>query len=76
MSDKRKYRVYVEFDENYTEVEAKDEDEAETFGYDYFLKHASMQITEIDEIEWYGYNLSRLFERSSWQKERAEHFLL
>tara|TARA_Y100001963_G_scaffold117813_1_gene163957 strand:+ start:2566 stop:2721 length:156 start_codon:yes stop_codon:yes gene_type:complete len=51
MSDKRKYRVYVEFDENYTEVEAKDEDEAETFGYDYFLKHASMQITEIEEIE-------------------------
>ena len=51
MSDKRKYRVYVEFDENYTEVEAKDEDEAETFGNDYFLKHASMQITEIEEIE-------------------------
>ena len=51
MSDKRKYRVYVEFDENYTEVEAKDEDEAETFGYDYFLKHASMQITEIEEID-------------------------
>jgi len=46
-----KYRVYVEFDEDYKEVYAKDEDEAETFAYDYFLKRASMQITEIEEIE-------------------------
>ena len=52
MSDKKKkYRVYVRFEEEYVDVEAKDEDEAETFGYDYFLKHASMQITEIEEID-------------------------
>ena len=29
MSDKRKYRVYIEFEDDYTEVEAKDENEAQ-----------------------------------------------
>ena len=46
-----KYRVYVEFDENYTEVEAKDEDEAEALGFAYFLKHASMSCVQLEEIE-------------------------
>ena len=46
-----KYRVYVEFDENYTEVEAKDEDVAEVFGFDYFLNHASISCVQLEEIE-------------------------
>ena len=51
MSDKRKYRVYVRFEEDYTEVEAKNEDEAEHFANEYFLTEASICTKEIEEIE-------------------------
>ena len=51
MSDKRKYRVYVKFEEDYKEVYAKDEDEAQTKATNYFLATAPIETIEIEEIE-------------------------
>ena len=51
MSDKRKYRVYVEFEDDYTDVEAKDEDEAEELATQFYLHEASIYTKEIEEIE-------------------------
>ncbi len=46
-----KYRVYVRFEDDYTEVEAKDEDEAEYFANEYFLTEASVYTKQIEKIE-------------------------
>jgi len=51
MSDKRKYRVYVEFEDDYTDVEAKDENEAEELATQFYLHEASIYTKEIEEIE-------------------------
>ena len=51
MSDKSKYRVYVKFEEDYKEVYAKDEDEAQTKATNYFLATAPIETIEIEEIE-------------------------
>ena len=51
MSDKRKYRVYIKFEEDYKEVYAKDEDEAQTKATNYFLATAPIETIEIEEIE-------------------------
>jgi len=51
MSDKKKkYRVYVKFEEEYVDVEAKDEDEAEHSAYEFFWTEASIYIEDIEEL--------------------------
>ena len=52
MSDKKKkYRVYVRFEEEYIDVEAKSEDEAEDSAFDYFLTNASIYTQDIEELQ-------------------------
>lgn len=52
MSDKKKkYRVYVKFEEEYVDIEAKDEDEAENLAFDYFLTKASIYTQDIEELQ-------------------------
>jgi hypothetical protein len=51
MSDKRKYRVYVRFEEDYKEVYAEDEAAAEEKAHGYFLATAPIETIEIEEIE-------------------------
>ena len=52
MSDKpKKYRVYVGFQEEYTEVYAKDEATAEEKANRYFLATAPIETLEIEEID-------------------------
>tara|TARA_R100000315_G_C5171980_1_gene99295 strand:+ start:567 stop:722 length:156 start_codon:yes stop_codon:yes gene_type:complete len=51
MSDKRKYRVYVRFEEEYVDVYAKDENEAHTLGNNYFLCKAPIYTQDVEEIE-------------------------
>ena len=51
MNDKKKkYRVYVRFEEEYIDVEAKSEDEAEDSAFDYFLTNASIYTQDIEEL--------------------------
>tara|TARA_R100000773_G_scaffold44364_1_gene45253 strand:+ start:2461 stop:2616 length:156 start_codon:yes stop_codon:yes gene_type:complete len=51
MSDKKKkYRVYVRFEEEYVDVEAKDEDEAEHSASEFFLTEASIYTQDIEEL--------------------------
>lgn len=51
MSDKKKkYRVYVRFEEEYVDVEAKDENEAEASAFDFFLTEASIYTQDIEEL--------------------------
>lgn len=51
MSDKKKkYRVYVRFEEEYIDVEAKSEDEAHTLGNNYFLSEAPIYTQDIEEL--------------------------
>ena len=51
MSDKRKYRVYIKFEEDYKEVYAKDEDEAQEKATNYFLATAPIETLEIEELQ-------------------------
>ena len=51
MSDKKKkYRVYVRFEEEYVDVEAKDELMAEHSASEYFLTEASIYTQDIEEL--------------------------
>ena len=47
----KKYRVYVKFEEEYKEVYAKDEDEAQEKAFGYFVATAPIETLEIEEIE-------------------------
>lgn len=52
MSDKKKkYRVYVRFEEEYVDIEAKDEDEAEHSAYEFFWTEASIYTEDIEELQ-------------------------
>jgi len=46
-----KYRVYVRFEEEYVEVDAKDENEAHTLGNNYFLSEAPIYTNEVELID-------------------------